>query len=53
MKTTIRIKAPVINPRCGVAVAALARNSAGRMKHRGDRRAKDARRTREQTGGWV
>ena len=37
---------------CGLTQAAMARNSAGRMRHRSDRRAKDARRAREEHAGW-
>lgn len=39
-------------PRSAAIPAAQARTSAGRMRHRLDRRAKDARRTREERGGW-
>lgn len=40
------MKKKIGNPRfsCGVAKAAMARNNAGKMKAKKDRRAKDARR---------
>jgi hypothetical protein len=47
------MKKKVGNPRfsCGVAKAAMARNSAGRMRHKQARRAKDARKHWSRDGG--
>ena len=39
-------------PRSGAIPAAPHRTSAGRMRRKNDRRAKDARRVRETTEGW-
>lgn len=54
MKSAKNVVIKVSNPavRSGVIVAAQHRTTGGRMRHRGDRRAKDARRWREAFGGW-
>lgn len=51
-RTTVTLQIPSTAMRSGVIPAAQHRTSAGRMRHRNDRRTKDARRLREQTAGW-